>query len=41
MRIVLQPTGTVTGRLVDEDGKPRAGADLVRQLPASCSGATR
>ena len=28
MRIVLQPTGTVTGRLLDEDGKPRAGAAL-------------
>ncbi len=27
-RIVLQPTGTVTGRLLDEDGKPRAGAEL-------------
>ncbi len=28
MRIVLQPTGTVTGRLLDEDGKPRANAGL-------------
>jgi RNA polymerase sigma factor (sigma-70 family) len=28
VRLVLQPTGAVTGRLVDEDGKPRAGVDL-------------
>jgi Carboxypeptidase regulatory-like domain len=29
MRVILQPTGTVAGRLVDEDGKPRAGASVV------------
>lgn len=28
IRVVLKPTGTVTGRLVDEDGRPRAGAGL-------------
>ena len=28
MRIVLRPTATVTGRLVDDDRKPRAGAAL-------------
>ena len=28
VRIVLQPCGTVTGRLVDEDGKPRPGVSL-------------
>jgi hypothetical protein len=28
VRLVLQPTGTVTGRLVDDDGKPRPGVDL-------------
>jgi hypothetical protein len=27
-RLVLQPTGTVTGRLIDEDGKPRPDVDL-------------
>ncbi len=31
-RLVLQPTGTVTGRLIDEDGKPRRDVNLaVRQ----------
>jgi RNA polymerase sigma factor (sigma-70 family) len=28
IRLVLQPTGTVNGRLVDEDGRPRSGANL-------------
>jgi hypothetical protein len=28
VRLVLRPTGTVTGRLVDEDGKPRPDVDL-------------
>ncbi len=28
VRLVLQPTGSVVGRLVDEDGKPRPGVDL-------------
>ena len=28
VRVVLKPTGSVTGRLVDEDGKPRAGVRL-------------
>ncbi len=28
IRLKLQPTGTVVGRLVDEDGRPRSGANL-------------
>jgi hypothetical protein len=28
IRLVLQPTGSATGRLVDEDGKPRPGVEL-------------
>ncbi len=28
VRLVLKPTGSVTGRLVDEDGKPRTGVHL-------------
>ncbi|MGP0063332.1 MAG: sigma-70 family RNA polymerase sigma factor [Isosphaeraceae bacterium] len=28
IRLSLQPTGTVSGRLVDEDGRPRSGANL-------------
>ncbi len=26
MRVILKPTGTVSGRLLDEDGRPRVGA---------------
>jgi hypothetical protein len=29
----LQPTGTVTGRVLDAEGKPVAGADVVANLP--------